>query len=149
KLLRGRDLTDAEGWLNERGTDLSQDEVAFVRASAAYRVSFVVRMIALVLLVVSSAGITSWVLTHQAPQPPDPTRVTNLRDNGPGSLRQAIDVAKPGETITFDAHLRGSILLESDLDILGSLNVRGPGADILSISSEGIDNITGGAYTIR
>ena len=61
--------------------------------------------------------------------------VTNLNDNGPGSLRQIIANAKPGSTITFDKSLRGTILLTSgDLNIAKDLTIRGPGADILSIS---------------
>src|SRR2546430_10390043 len=33
--------------------------------------------------------------------PPDPTLVTTLADNGPGSLRQSIDAARPGGMVTF------------------------------------------------
>jgi hypothetical protein len=50
-------------------------------------------------------------------------------------LRYAIDVANPGSTITFDANLRGTIMLTSgDLNIAKNLTIRGPGAGILSIS---------------
>jgi hypothetical protein len=61
--------------------------------------------------------------------------VTTLSDDGPGSLRWDIDLANPGSTITFDANLRGTILLTNGgLIIEKNLTIRGPGAGILSIS---------------
>jgi predicted outer membrane repeat protein len=62
--------------------------------------------------------------------------VTNLNDNGLGSLRWAIALAPAGSTITFDAKLHGTILLTSgDLSIMKNLTLRGPGGGVLSISS--------------
>ncbi|MDJ0975744.1 MAG: hypothetical protein QNJ98_14885 [Planctomycetota bacterium] len=44
--------------------------------------------------------------------------VTNLNDDGPGSLRQAIAAAGPGQPIVFDPALaKGTIQLQSELDI--------------------------------
>ena len=61
--------------------------------------------------------------------------VTTLSDDGPGSLRQDIAWAIPGSTITFDANLRGTILLTSgDLSIMKNLTLRGPGEGVISIS---------------
>jgi WD40 repeat protein len=37
RLLRGRDLAEAEGWLEDRKTELSQDEVEYISASLAFR----------------------------------------------------------------------------------------------------------------
>jgi predicted outer membrane repeat protein len=61
--------------------------------------------------------------------------VTNLDDSGPGSLRQAVADAQPGDTITFDPVLSGgTISLISTIDINKDLTILGPGADQLTIS---------------
>jgi len=59
--------------------------------------------------------------------------VTNLNDSGPGSLRQAIADAAPGDTITFA--VGGTILLSSgQLVVAKNLTLSGPGAASLAIS---------------
>ena len=139
KLLRGRDLTEAGEWLKERGTDLNQDEIAFLRASAAYRVSFVVRMIAVFLLLVSSASVAGWFALTRLP---DPTLVTTLQDGVNGSLRDCVNRAPSGSTITFTQDLRGTIRLTGGDLVIGSgkrLTLRGPGADRLTISGGNAD----------
>ena len=55
--------------------------------------------------------------------------VTNLNDSGPGSLRQAILEAAPGETITVPA---GEIELASPLAIAKNLTISGSGATVIS-----------------
>ena len=134
RLYRGSQLKEAQAWAS-RNTP-SGNEGAFLRAGAAYRVRSLVNWIAVLLIVVSLMGVTSYVLTHQQPKSPDPTRVINLQDNNrPGSLRYAVNEAPPNSTITFDTSLHGSILLSSgDLNIARNLTIRGPGASILSIS---------------
>ena len=88
-------------------------------------------MIVIVLFLLSTTGIAGWLLTR-----PSQTYVTTLNDNGPGSLRYAINQALPKSTLTFDTSLRGTILLSSDdLIIAKNLTIRGPGAGMLSISS--------------
>jgi hypothetical protein len=63
--------------------------------------------------------------------------VTNMQDNGPGSLRDAIATAHPNSTITFASDLRGTIQLTSEINIAQSLTISGPGANVLSISGQG------------
>jgi serine/threonine protein kinase len=130
RLYRGSQLKDARAWA--RSNIPSKSEVAFLNASAARRTRFVFSLLALVLLLATSTGIAGWLFLHQ---PVDPTHVTTLKDSGPGSLRQAIVAAKPGGMITFDASLRGTIMLmNEDLNITKSLDIHGPGAGVLSIS---------------
>jgi parallel beta-helix repeat protein len=136
RLYHGSQLKEAQAWA--RRNTLSGNEVAFLRAGAANRVHALVSIIVVLLLVVSSGGIAGWFYLHQSP---DPTRVTNLKDDGLGSLRWAIANAPAGSTINFDASLHGTILLSSDnLDIAKDLTIRGPGSGILSISSGTIIN---------
>ncbi len=130
RLYRGSQLKEARAWA--RGNSPSTSEVAFLRASATHRVLSAVSVLAVLLVVVSSIATAGWFLSHQAP---DPTHVTNLQDQGPGSLRQALDVAPAGSTITFDAALSGTIMLTSDLNIARNLTIRGPVAYTLSVSS--------------
>jgi hypothetical protein len=59
--------------------------------------------------------------------------VTNNNDSGPGSLRQAIADAAPGDTINFA--VTGTITLTSaELVIDKDLTIQGPGAQMLTIS---------------
>ena len=96
-----------------------------------------VSVIAVVLLIVSSMGTAGCALTHSQQKSPEPTQVSNLEDNNrPGSLRYAIKKAPAGSTITFDAKLRGTLLLTSgDLNLAKNLTIRGPRAGMISISS--------------
>jgi hypothetical protein len=70
--------------------------------------------------------------------------VTNTNDNGPGSLRQAITDATPGDTIKFS--ITGLITLTSgQLVIDRNLKIVGPGASHLSISG----NHASGVFTLN
>lgn len=60
--------------------------------------------------------------------------VSNLKDSGPGSLRQAITEAWPGGTITVD--VKGTLVLTNGPLLIGhSLNIEGPGPDKFTISA--------------
>src|SRR5437879_3936676 len=59
--------------------------------------------------------------------------VTNTDDSGPGSLRQAILTATPGDTINFA--IRGEIALTTgELLLTNNLSIAGPGATNLTVS---------------
>jgi hypothetical protein len=61
--------------------------------------------------------------------------VTNTNDSGPGSLRQAIANAAPGETIDFAGSVSGTITLTTgQLTIDKNLTIQGPGANRLTVS---------------
>jgi len=59
--------------------------------------------------------------------------VTSAEDSGPGSLREAIASAAPGDSITFMLALPATIVLSNTLVIDKDLLVQGPGADQLTV----------------
>jgi len=138
------------GWQSppQGESDAESDSYAGYRArqQRSYSVRSVVSVLVVLLCIAFSIGTAGWFLTHQAPTPappksPDPTLVTNLQDDGVGSLRWAIANAPAGSTITFDGSLRGTISRPSstptngrDILIGRNLTIRGPGAGILAIS---------------
>jgi hypothetical protein len=62
--------------------------------------------------------------------------VTNTSDSGPGSLRQALTNANDGDTIDFDASLKGQTisLTSSELVINKSITISGFGPNLLAVS---------------
>jgi len=62
--------------------------------------------------------------------------VTNTNDSGLGSLRQALADANDGETINFDAALKGQSidLTTAELVIDKSVTITGPGPAMLTVS---------------
>ncbi len=72
--------------------------------------------------------------------------VTNTNDSGAGSLRQAINVAQPDDTITFsdntnngavnffDGNPHTIALTSSELAINKNLSINGPGANLLTVA---------------
>lgn len=63
--------------------------------------------------------------------------VRNTDPDGDGSLREAIDDAKKGEAVVFASDVRGTIELDDSLEIDKPLTIKGPGADLLTIRSNG------------
>jgi hypothetical protein len=71
--------------------------------------------------------------------------VTNLNDDGPGSLRRAIhDANGTGEpdAIAFQPGLAGPITLTSgELDVMESVTITGPGAGVITVSGNNASRI--------
>lgn len=89
------------------------------------------------LYVAPGAVVDSWSLAFTLQH----AHVTNLRDAGPGSLRQAIANAAPGATIDFPG-LTGTIALATgELLVTNSQVFTGPGATNLAISGNGSSRV--------
>ena len=81
-------------------------------------------------------------LKHHSPPPPPPPppltlTVTNTYDNGPGSLRYEIAQATDtNNTIVFDKSLLGrTINLYSELYVASGVTIKGPGAGLLTLTT--------------
>jgi len=161
RLYRGSQLKDAQAWA--RRNLPSSHESAFLRASAKQRMLYLVSVTVILLLLVSTTGllvrpfiqssVMALIVAIARANVSTQVQVTNLNDNGPGSLRQAITAAAPGSTITFHPGLKGIISLSSDdLIIAKNLVILGPGPHLLSITgghnSHQIHVITGVSITI-
>jgi hypothetical protein len=75
--------------------------------------------------------------------------VTNLADAGPGTLRDRIASANPGDIINFG--VVGTITLASQLTLTKNLRIEGPGPGFLKVSGNNnsrVFNITAGAAQI-
>jgi hypothetical protein len=74
---------------------------------------------------------------------PSTLTVTSALDKGPGSLRDTITNAKSGDTIVFAPSLDGqTITLASDqLTLNKSLDIEGPGANLLALSGNDTNRI--------
>lgn len=127
RLYRGSQLKESLTW-RERNT-VSIKEATFLRASTVRRSRERLRLLVVSLLLLALL-IPAGLLVQQQITPPT---VTSLTDSGPGSLRQVIEDAKPGSTITIAPNLKGTISLTSSLNINKELTIRGPGAQKLTI----------------
>ena len=131
RLYRGSQLKEAQAWAKRNPP--SKQEAAFLRSSTARRIRALASAVALVLLVLSTTGVASWLFLHQSP---DPRQVTNQHDDGPGSLRWCINNAPSASVITFAQGVKGTIELTSgDITINKNLTIQGPGPDQLAVSS--------------
>jgi hypothetical protein len=70
--------------------------------------------------------------------------VSNTGDSGAGSLRQAILSANahPGaDKVRFDDGVLGTITLTSQVSVTGDTDLKGPGADVLTVSGGGTTRV--------
>jgi hypothetical protein len=69
--------------------------------------------------------------------------VANCNDSGPGSLRQAVANASPGDTISFNPSLSCStiILTGGHFAISTDLTITGPGANVLAVRGDDADSV--------
>src|SRR4051812_18770342 len=78
--------------------------------------------------------------------------VTSPNDMGPGSLRQAIADAKPGDTITFApdvaAMFQGVLTVRNALAVDKELIIEGPGANALTITANAGSNSDSTVFTV-
>jgi hypothetical protein len=143
-LLHGKELKKAEQWkkrtdeFRHRGIDKRPQplpiHIEFIRASrrsANHLLAILATIILVIFILVSSIGGVIYRVNN-----PDPTLVTNLNNEGTGSLRWALANASAGSTITFASGLKGVIqITHSDIEITKNLTIIGPGTDALTISS--------------
>ncbi len=140
-LLRGKELRDAKNWLRvaerwrQEGSDMgpqpTETHIAFIHESRRATQRFLLSIIVTPILLITITITIAFLLLQS-----HPTLVTNVNDGGSGSLRHAITAANPRDTITFDAHIKGKIVLKSSLEINKDLTIRGPGADVLVVNGE-------------
>jgi predicted outer membrane repeat protein len=92
----------------------------------------------------AGAGIGATVL-FAAPADAALFTVTNLNDAGAGSLRQAVieaNAAAGVDTVLFQSGLTGTITLAgTDIDVLESLDLQGPGAGLITVSANNASRI--------
>ncbi|MBO0778169.1 MAG: hypothetical protein J2P37_05005 [Ktedonobacteraceae bacterium] len=123
RLYRGSQLKEALVWQGRNAA--SGSESAFLRASTARRTSLLfIAFLLLALLFPTELLLQQRFL---------PLTVTTLKDDAPGSLREAIGNALPGGTIIIDSHLKGTITLNKTLVIGKDLTIRGPGVNQLTL----------------
>src|SRR5262245_28333186 len=93
----------------------------------------------------SGAALTLGVLAAGGTAEAAVFNVTNLNDNGAGSLRQALidaNTAAGADTVTFQAGLTGTITLTTgQLSIYDSVDVQGPGAAVLTVSGNNASRV--------
>lgn len=85
------------------------------------------------LLVCTVASVTFLLATGAAFAQGGPYWVSNGHDHGPGSLREAIDIADVGEMILFAEHVSAVVLTTGELTISKDVIIKGPGAKRLTI----------------
>ena len=89
-----------------------------------------------------AALLTVTVATTASAAPAGTLTVTTIADAGPGSLRQAIADAAPGDTIDFSLMTPATITLTSgQLSIAKPLTITGPGPDLLAVSGNGASRV--------
>jgi hypothetical protein len=130
RLYRGSQLKEAQGWASHSLP--SKQEAVFLSASRASRILSLVSIFALCALLITTTGLAGWLFLTR---PPDPTYVTILNDGGIGSLRWAVQSAPQGSAIRFGSSLKGTIILQGNLEIDRNVSIQGPDTRLISISS--------------
>jgi hypothetical protein len=130
RLYRGSQLKEAQEWASRNLP--SKQEAAFLSASHTARIQFLVSLLVLCTVLITSTGLAGWFFLTR---PPDPTYVTTLKDGGIGSLRWAIENVSQGSTIRFASNLRGTIILQGNLEIDRSVTIQGPDTHLIAIST--------------
>ncbi len=131
RLYRGSQLKEARTWAKRNMP--SEQEMAFLHAGTVRQIrTRVIRSIVacIALFFVVSIGLFSVQVRHR-------NIVTANGDDGPGSLRQVIEMAHPGDMIRFDASLKGKTihLQHRNLDIDRNLSIIGLGENDVRITS--------------
>ena len=67
--------------------------------------------------------------------------VTTTDNLGEGSLRQAVAIANPGDTIVFSLAQSSAVQVLGEIVIDKNLTIRGPGADLLTLDASGAGRI--------
>jgi hypothetical protein len=111
RLYQGTTLKEAQTWA-KRNT-ASRQEQAFLKASVARQLRSLLIVIAVILLVVTSSGIATWIVLSQ----PNPDYVTTANDDGTGSLRWAIKNAPSNSSIRFASTLKEQTIILKTADI--------------------------------
>jgi serine/threonine protein kinase len=170
RLYHGSQLVEALAWA--RRNEPSKDEVAFLQASeadrerretaererkarelelqrrAAVRQRYVIGLMGVTSIIVVVALIVGLVLQTQLLNSQTqllnslPASVTNLNDSGSGSLRDAIQHADPGSTITFAKNLRGTIFLtHGQLELSKNITLSGPSNNNITVDAKHMSRI--------
>lgn len=119
RLYRGSQLKESLAW-QERNT-ASGAEAAFLRASLKRRTRSRINLALASLLLLAILVPAGLIFEQQF----TPLTVTTLKDDAPGSLRQAIANTRSGGTILIDPHLKGILFLDRDLVINKNITIRG------------------------
>jgi hypothetical protein len=119
RLYRGSQLKESLAW-QERNT-ASGAEAAFLRASATRRTRTRINLFLASLLLLAVLVPAGVLVVQQF----TPLTVTTLKDDVPGSLRQAVENARAGGTILMAPSLKGVMFLNRPLLINKNLTIRG------------------------
>ncbi len=130
---------------HNRQKNLDQLEEAFYRQSKKYRrrqrIDTIVSIFSLIIIV---CFLSSIIIAYTpvrfifSPSQTDPTVITSLSDDGPGSLRQVSSHSNSGATLTFAPQLWGKTihLTSSDLSIDKKITILGPINNKIQISTD-------------
>lgn len=116
-LYRGQQLQDLKNIVKQNFIAADEPLRTFLHGSQVrqhVRNSFYAGVVCLMVLILSSVGFNIFSLLASSNQ----ISVISAADTGPGTLREALSKARPGETIALDAGTIGSatIILQQDLD---------------------------------